>query len=313
MSLKIALKYIITLCFLGFVLTSCEEEFTPPITSDPDQIVVEGYIEGGASATPPYVVITNSVPFFSEISTEDFNSFFVHDAEVIVREGNNEVTLTEVCLDNLTGEQKEQFASLFGFDPENLQINFCVYFDLSFQMIGEEGKTYDLEINVEDKQLTASTQIPPHIQLDSVIFQKPVGEVNDSLREMRCFLKDPADLESYYRYFTSTNSEAMIPGFNSVFDDGFFNGTDFEFPLAKAEPRNGTFDQETFGLYYRGDTATLKWTNIDIDHYTFWSTLEFSASNQGPFSSYTRIASNIEGGLGIWGGYSNSFYERVVE
>ncbi|MEL6924369.1 MAG: DUF4249 family protein [Bacteroidota bacterium] len=53
--------------------------------------------------------------------------------------------------------------------------------------------------------------------------------------------------------------------------------------------------------------------NIDAAHFDFWSTLEFNAVNQGPFSAYTRIASNVEGGLGIWGGYSVSFYTVVVE
>ena len=47
--------------------------------------------------------------------------------------------------------------------------------------------------------------------------------------------------------------------------------------------------------------------------YRNWNTLEFSNANQGPFASYTRLESNINGGLGIWGGLSVSYYTRVVE
>ena len=62
-----------------------------------------------------------------------------------------------------------------------------------------------------------------------------------------------------------------------------------------------------------GDSVLIKWTTIDEAHFDFWNTLEFSNANQGPFSSYTRLQSNINGGLGIWGGYSVSYYSRTVE
>jgi hypothetical protein len=98
-----------------------------------------------------------------------------------------------------------------------------------------------------------------------------------------------------------------------VTEDVFFNGKTFEFQLLKAENINEDLDPETFGLYTIGDSIGIKWCNIDKDHFEFWNTLEFSNANQGPFAGYTRIDSNIEGGLGIWGGYSVSFYRLLVD
>ncbi|MDP4819730.1 MAG: DUF4249 domain-containing protein, partial [Saprospiraceae bacterium] len=61
-----------------------------------------------------------------------------------------------------------------------------------------------------------------------------------------------------------------------------------------------------------GDTVVVKWANIDQVQYDFWSSLESAVSNQGPFSTYTRVNSNVNGGLGVWGGLSARYYTIVV-
>ena len=185
--------------------------------------------------------------------------------------------------------------------------------DLDFEISGEIGKTYDLKIEVEDKILTASTTIPEHVPLEYIKFQKPSGNVADSLLELRTFIKDPEELTSYFRYFTAVDSEPLIPPFSSVFDDVFFNGKEFEFPLSKAEPINEEIDPGEYGFFTVGDTVTLKWSTIDEAHFDFWNTLEFNRVNQGPFSSYTKVDFNISGGIGIWGGYSSTYYKMVAE
>jgi hypothetical protein len=48
---------------------------------------------------------------------------------------------------------------------------------------------------------------------------------------------------------------------------------------------------------------------VDYPHYQFWFTLEADrASNGNPFGFPTTIRSNINGGLGIWGGYAVSHH-----
>ncbi|MFT5385354.1 MAG: hypothetical protein ACI81W_002761 [Saprospiraceae bacterium] len=191
--------------------------------------------------------------------------------------------------------------------------NLCIYIDTNFEMTGEIGKTYDLHIAVEDKVLTASTTLQNSIPLDSLQFITPEGEVAENLRELRVTLSDPLGEGNFYRYLTAINGSGFTSGLNSVTDDALFDGKQFEFPLPKSEPRNSEVDQATYGLYTEGDTVSIKWTTIDEPNFNFWNTLEFNAINQGPFSSYTRVESNINGGIGIWGGYSAHYYTLVVE
>jgi len=61
------IKYILSLVlFVG--LFSCETQFIPDISEFEEEIVVEGYIEAGDRPTPPYVILTRSSPFFSELN-----------------------------------------------------------------------------------------------------------------------------------------------------------------------------------------------------------------------------------------------------
>jgi hypothetical protein len=160
--------------------------------------------------------------------------------------------------------------------------------------------------------LTASTAIPEHVPLEYIKFQKPSGTVADSLMELRTFVKDPANSSNFYRYFTAVDSGPLLAPLSSVFHDQIFDGQEFEFPLSKAEPLDEEIDHSVYGYFTLGDTVTLKWTTIDQEHFDFWNTLEFNRINQGPFSSYTKVDFNIAGGIGVWGGYSSSYYNQVV-
>lgn len=290
---------------------ACEEPFTPPRTDEPAQLVVEGYIEAGDQPTPPYIFLTRSLPFFSKIDSNELADLFVHDATITVSDGEQTVQLTELCLQSLSPEQRALAAELLGVAVDSFAFNFCAYLDLSLQMLGREGRTYDLRIEAEGQTLTARTFLPPRVPLDSLWFVAPPGEPIDSLAQLQVILDDPRG-PNFYRYFTGVNGGPLRRPPNSVFDDNFFDGQRFRFPLAEAEADSADFNLSTYGYFERGDTATIKWMAIDEAAFNFWSTLEFARTNQGPFSSYTRIDHNIEGGLGIWMGLAASYYTRRV-
>ncbi len=300
------------LLLLLLLFWSCEREFTPPQVDDVDDIVVEGYIEAGPRPTAPYVLLTRAQPFFSEIGGEALNDFFVRGAEVRVSDGTRTVQLTELCLDELPPELQEQAAELFGLGGDSIAINICAYVDVAGDMVGQEGRKYELEVRAEGKVLTATTTIPLHVPLDSLYFRVPPGEVADTLAELRVVIDDPSGEDNFYRYFTQINDRPLRAPNGSVTDDRLFDGQRFEFPLPRASEPGEDFDFSTFGLYTRGDTATIKWICLDEAHFNFFNTVEFLRNNQGPFSSYSRVDHNIEGGLGIWGGLSASYYELAV-
>lgn len=308
--MRILIWSAIGLCSL--LVTACEEEFTPAPVEGAEGYVVEGYIEAGDNPTPPYVILSRSFPFFNEFSPDDLEDAFVHDAIIKVDDGEKTVTLTEICLDELPPEFREQVGTFLGTPVDSIGFNFCAYIDLSFSMLGEAGKTYELTIDVGEDQLRAITTIPEVIPLDTLWFSNPPGEPSEVYAQLNVILNDPAGEPNFYRYLTQEGDHPLLSPFTSVTDDLLFDGQAFEFPLPKAEPLDTDFDPESFGYYIRGSAVRIKWMTIDEAHFNFWNTLEFSTANQGPFSSYTRIDHNIEGGIGIWGGIAARYYDLEV-
>lgn len=309
MSLK---KLTFSAMLLALVMQSCEEEYIPNTLESDQQYVVEGFIEAGEGSLPAYVFLTRSIPFISTISPDIFNTLFVRDAEITVSDGENLVRLTELCLGDLPPEFREQVGNLLGIDADSTNTNICAYVDIFNQLIRAEGRKYDLVVKVEGKELKATTTIPRFVPLTNFKWMDPPGEPSDTLAQLLVTINDPPNEKNFYRYMTATQGQRLIPSpFNSSVDDAIFDGKEFEFPLAKAENlrRRQQQDPNAFGLYRRDDTVTIKWMNIDEYHFKFWRTRDRAASSGGsPFSSFVRIAGNVDGALGIWGGYAVGVY-----
>lgn len=312
MSANNSLKNVLGFVFLSILLIGCTEEYIPDTSVEDQKYVVEGFIEAGESTMPTYVLLTKSVPFLSTIDLETFNNIFVNDAKVTVFDGVNTVELQEFCLDELPPEIRDAAALALGLDPDSISLNICAYVDLLDVIDRKIGGEYDLRIEVDNEIITASTTIPEFVPLFNLRWDDPPGEPSDTVARLWVTIDDPENETNFYRYFTEQKGEGLLAPFSSVVEDKFFNGKEFEFPLTKAEPRGGDFDADNFGFYFRGDSIRIKWMNIDEPHYEFWNTIEFSRNNSGPFSSYTRVASNVDGALGIWGGYAVGYYEEFV-
>jgi hypothetical protein len=316
--------FLILTLTVAFSIYSCEKEYIPEDVFDNPELVVEGYIEYGDSALPPYVILTKSFPYTSTLSADKLNELFVHNATVKVSDGNTEIQLTEICLNTIAAIDTalaQMVAQSIGLgDVDITQLNYCVYVDLaaflgSSPLIPTVGKTYDLLIIAEGDTIRSQTTIPPLVELDSVFYvNHPDFPQNDSLVELRGTLSDFAGRQDYYRVFTKRNNEpryALIGG--SVIDDSVFEGRQsFEFPIQRGQSITQEFDPNTFGYFWRGDTAVVRFSNIDYRHFRFWETLEFNLGTQGPFSTYVRVESNIQGGLGVWGGISFKDYKIII-
>lgn len=305
--------YKLLICLAGLSLAGCEEEYFPENTTEGQKYVVEGYVEVGPSSLPTYVLLTRTFDFYSQVGADQLSSLFVHGADVHVSDGTQEVKLEEVCFLDLPVEIRKQVAGQFGFDGDSLQVNICAYVDLLNLLKPQIGKRYDLEIITGTDTITARTNVPRHVPLDTLYFAPPPGKPNDELAQLIVGISDPPGERNYYRYLVSTNGGGYVSFFSSVEEDLFFDGKTFEFQLLGPESDGADVEVDEFGLYNVGDTISIKWCSISASYFNFWNTLEFSNANQGPFSSYTRLESNIEGGLGIWGGISVSYYTRVVE
>ncbi len=297
-------------------MTACEREFTPEVVGINDNIVVEGYIEAGDRPTPAFVVLTRSVPFFSEFNTSSSN-IFVRDAQVWVSNGTDSVRLTQFCWSDLDSNLRRQAARSFGINLDSVtsNFNFCAYIDIAGRMRGEVGKTYHLTIAADNRRLTATTTIPQLVRIDSANFVRPPGiNQNDTMWQMRPWVKDPAAVKNYYRSLVSVNGSSYGKGRGSVTDDAFFDGITTQFYMPNNSPNRRKEPDAIEDLFFKGDTISIKYCQIDKAHFDFWRTLEFNANNQGPFSSYTRVIYNIkgEGGIGIWGGIGVTYFDIIA-
>jgi hypothetical protein len=168
-----------------------------------------------------------------------------------------------------------------------------------------------LTVKTDGKTVTSVTTIPKRIPLDSLKFIPTPNNSIDSMVQLRGYVSDPGGMKNFYRTAISSEGGTFRVSTNSVINDNFFDGKpSFEFPLSKPIlPNQQDVNFETAGLYKKGEKVTVKYMSIDESQYEFWSTAARSAQNQGPFSTYTRIKSNIKGGVGVWGGVSATYYD----
>jgi hypothetical protein len=278
------------------LISSCEKNVTLDMPSAETKLVVEGYVY---QDTFPYVVLTKNAPFFSSLYSSALHQYVVRGAKVIVSDGITTDTMTEISIDQLT-----------------------FYAALNNNLKGHAGRTYTLRVEAEGKTVTASTFIPPHIKLDS-IWWKVQGE-HDSLGFVWAHLTDPDTLGNRYRWFAKRinhypngdqKDDDFIAPIGSVFEDKFINGKSFDFFYNRGSLPNSTKDDDNNvekEYFKRGDTIVIRFCTIDRSNFQFWRDEETQVSNNGnPFANPSPVSGNINGGLGIWGGYSVT-YDTII-
>lgn len=287
------------LFLVTMVLVGCEKSisFTPD-NAEP-LVVVEATIENG---TAPIVILSQSVNYFSEISPDILSNSFIHDASIEMSNGTLTHKLKEY---KIAGGASGYDLFYYSIDSANLATAF----------LGEFSKSYSLKISTGGKEYSATTTIPALAKkIDSLWWEKPTGSVDTLFAKVLAKVTDPPGYGNYIRYFTRRNNEPFWPGLNSSFDDQIVDGTTYNIQIDQGVNRNEEFDEETYALFYRGDTVTVKQCNIDKATYDFFRTLEYSYASIGnPFSSPTKVLSNIKGGgLGYFGGYAAQYISLII-
>ncbi len=306
------MKYATYILAIGSLLfwSGCETDITLDLPAPDEEIVVEGYI---ASGEIPYVILTRNQPFFGGFDLNSLEQYFVHDAYITLTQGTKMAVLGEICLQDIPEEFQELFAEEFGLSSgeDDEYPNVCFYVDTNLfspTIIGEAGKTYNLRIESGEKVLTSKAHIPYITPLDSVWWR--YHNTIDTLTRLMVRIADPDTVGNFVRYFTQANSDDMIPGFSSVFDDLLFNGNTFDVPVDRGTRRDDDYDIETYGYFIYGDTVTIRWAGIDKYVYDFYRTLEQEMGQEGPFAVPTVVRTNVDGGLGVFAAYG--VYEETI-
>jgi hypothetical protein len=279
-------------------LFSCQKEVYIDLPEPDTKLVVEGWIEQDQFAV---VSVTRNSPYFSKVDSTTLASLFILNAQVYVSDG---IQTEKLELDYSN--------ALKGIWP------FICYKGSVIR--GEIGKNYSLVIYAEGDTITGLTTIPDPVVLDSIWWipdnqEKPE---NDSLGYLWATYTDDPAIKQYFRLFSNRlgRDKDWVPLFGSTFDDIFFNGITFTFSMYRGVPSLTDIDaiENDKELFYfkMGDTVDIKVTSIDREHYDFWRTVEqefYSGGN--PFIFPAVIRHNVQGALGVWGGYAAMYY-RVI-
>ncbi len=277
--------------------SSCEKTVDFKLDEVASKIVVEATIENGLA---PVVTLSRSQAYFSQIDLTALANSFVRNAEVYVSNGT------------LTHQLKEYTI------PVGPGINFYYYSNdpasPATAFSGELNKQYSLRIVSDGKEYTATTNIPNTTRRIDSLFWKPApaGNPPEKVAVMvRAY--DQPGFGDYVRYYTKRNSEPFYPGLTSVYDDQVIDGSSYEVQVERGVDRNESHP-DGYTFFNKGDTVTLKVANIDKATYDFWRTMEYTYASVGnPFSSPTKVVSNIKGGgLGYFGGYAVQYRTIII-
>ncbi len=280
-------KHIYYLIFI-ILFISCTKDIQLNIPASQSEIVITGYIEQNQY---PVVYLTSSFPFFSQIDSLSLYEQIIYVAKVSVTcEGKTDI---------LTLKRDDNF-----YPP-------LYYQGTAFK--GETGKRYDLKIEYKGNIATATTIIEKAPNLESLSFKTE----NDTTKNGHVYVKfqDDAATKNYYRSFTEVKSKdkKYYPTLLNTFDDQYFNGEMVEFKLYKGY--KSVTDYAKNDIYFqKGDTILLKLCSIDKPQFDFWNSYQGKVLNITSFaSSPNKLISNINGGIGIWGGYGSRYYQIIAK
>ncbi len=289
------MKKVLYIIAAVFIFVSCEKDVDIDLPQPDAKLVVEGYIENDAF---PIVVLTRNSSYFDPVDSTTLANLFVTNATVVIYDGFEYDTLQPVIdINNIN----------------NSVWPFIYYKGSKFK--GTENGQYWLTITAEGQTITGFTTIPAKHSFDSLWWK--AEPVSDSLGYIWArFTDDPIE-KNYYRIFTHRLGRdfADVPLFGSTYDDIFFAGQSIDFSMFRGMnslTNDSAYSDEEFGLFRKGDSVVVRLSCMDREHYDFWRTVEqesFSGGN--PFANPVTIRHNVEGAIGVFGGYG-SVYDTIV-
>ena len=318
------LKKEIYLIFLSSLLIfSCEEPIELQLNNNQSSIVVEGYIE---PHLPSYVFLSKSQSFFDEINEDLINNISVTNAKVTVTRDDGEKR-------SLTHVSQEIIDSISNFlNITSIELPFkSIYIDLNpfFEEFNQTGHSYKLDIEVNDRIITANTFMPPEIDIDSVWCK--CG--SDSTSSTDCYIwvaiNDPDTLGNilyaqYRRYDGANIDKSLRICSRFLRRDNIFNGKNYSTYFSRSGVlinEDSNAGQLPFyskrienGIMLKEDKVIFKISQINHKTYLFLRSKKMQQElYNNPFGESINLINNIEGGLGTWSGYGALYYDISIK
>ncbi|MCB0738313.1 MAG: DUF4249 domain-containing protein [Bacteroidetes bacterium] len=272
---------------VALVVVACNAPYDDDLPEYDGEIVVEAYLNQSIPLLN-YCLLSRSVAYYNpNLDVEQ-----VSEASIYVYEGVEENG--ELTWDRDNGQKWEQFPQLLGaYVP-------------AFGWAAKENTFYLMEIEVEGKNLSAITQVPKLVEIDTLFIDNRFNSVADSVEPFeRLTFSDPKGFGNNYALFRTRKGFFDNPltwgSMRRIFttDDEFFDGNSWGF---------SSFFPQTYG-----DTVTFYLASMDKASYRFWESYDVSQNNGGPFSQPINVESNIEGGRGVFCGLAVDRRRIIIE
>jgi hypothetical protein len=284
------MKKLIFILLGALVLSSCTKEISVDLPEPEKKIVVDGGIYTGA---PAEINLTWSTGYFDPVDSASLANYLISNATVVLHDGSFTDTLHPAFNPNKPIPVVWRGATI----------------------LGQVGHTYILTVVADGKTASATTKIYPPVPLDSVWF-KPEPP-HDSLGYAWAHMTDPPGIGNGYRWFSkriTKDADFMAP-FGSAFDDKFIENTSFDFAYNRPSHQDSSAPEDNndqAGFFIIGDTIVVQFCAIGQQEVNFFRTYENVVEGNGnPFASPGVIKTNVQGGLGIFCGYSPS-YDTII-
>lgn len=273
------------LYFILFVsiacLAACQPDLDYRVSGYSQKIIVEGIIETGKY---PEVYLSLNVPLWKQLDSATILDHVIRYAKVTVSDGEN----TEI----LTSKWAKE--------------HFPPYVYRCTEIVGREGRVYDLKVEYSGHTLYATTTIPSGFVIESV---DVAHSKNDSLRALSLKLNVDKHRMNSFRIFTKKAKDKRYVPTPMLFNDEFDLAGIQRFHISPQPLESDSSHAE--GNYFAvGDTVFVKVCAMDSVSTLFFKDISlFSSLGGNSFMSEVKpLHSNIsEPGFGIW--YGNAVRE----
>lgn len=262
------LYYFLPLLAIAFAFASCEKVIDIQVNTSPSQIVIEGNVTN--TREQQTVKITRSVDY------KNTNVYPTVSGAV--------VKLT----DNAGGS--------WNFS----EVSPGIY--RSSVMMGRSGRTYTLNVSVDNKTYTAASTMPVQVRADSITLTDVT--FGSRTRKMTAVhYTDPKGVANQYRYLLRINGQQTNRIY--VFDDRLKDGN-----ISKDELYPDPDDDDSSKDLKSGDVAEVEIQNIDKAVFNYWFTLR-QQSRGGPGGATTPGNPPSNFNNGALGYFSAHTYQSI--
>lgn len=270
-------KYILFICIVYFgSFISCNPDLDYTIKGYTQKIIVEGVIESGKY---PVVYLSLNVPLSKSVDTTTILDYVIRYAKVTVSDGDK----TEI----LTSKWDKSY-----FPP---------YVYKGTEIVGEEGKTYDLKVEYGGYTFYSSTTIPEGFQVESI----DMDQTNvDSLRVLAVKINLNDNAKNSYRIQTKKRKDTQFIKTPVLFNDELNLSGIQTFQISPYPAKTDSSYAEG-KFFVVGDTVDIKISAIDSVSTLFFKDLNMFSLVSGNIAvtEVKPLHSNItEPGFGIWYG-----------